>query len=242
VKALVLAAGKSSRIASVADGLPKPLIEVGGQPVIVHALRWLARHGVTDCRINLHFRPELIRERLGDGSAYGVSIRYVHEPEILGTAGAVRNLAADWDGTFLVVYGDNLVGFDLAAMRRQHTESGALVTVALFNWDRDTHSGIAGGRVVMDAGGRITGFAERGSGDAQPASPWVNAGVYLLEPDICRHIPAGIFSDFGRDVFPRLLASGMRVQGYPVGGYCLAIDTPEALARAQQVLSRQPVL
>jgi NDP-sugar pyrophosphorylase family protein len=238
MKALVLAAGKSSRIAAKSGGLPKPLIVVAGQPVIAHALRWLARHAVTDCRINLHFRPEVIQETLGDGSRYGVQIRYIHEPVILGTAGAVKNLESDWDESFLVVYGDNLLGFDLDAMLRQHTETGALATVALFHWDQDPHSGIAGGRVVLDSHGQIQGFVEQGTATTLPASPWVNAGVYILQPEICRHIPAGTFYDFGRDVFPHLLQMNLPVWGYPIHDFCLAVDTPEALDRAQEILSR----
>jgi len=239
MKALVLAAGKSSRIATVSGGLPKPLIEVAGQPVIAHSLRWLARYGVTDCWINLHFRPEVIRETLGNGSRYGVQIRYVHEPQIRGTAGAVKNLESQWGETFLVVYGDNLLGFDLSAMCRRHIEIGAIATIALFHWDQDPHSGIAGGRVVMDNHGRISGFMERGAAISAPTSPWVNAGVYILEPDICRHIPADIFYDFGRDVFPSLIQLNLPLHGHPINDYCLAVDTPEALARAQQTLSRR---
>ena len=234
MKALVLAAGKSSRIASQSGGLPKPLIPVAGQPVIAHSLRWLAGHGITNCWINLHFRPEVIQEALGDGSRYGMKIRYSLEPTILGTAGAVKNLESTWDEDFLVVYGDNLLGFDLEAMQRTHVASGAMATVALFNWDRDLHSGIAGGRVVLNKGGSIQGFVEGGHA-AAPASPWVNAGVYLLQPAICRHIPADTFCDFGRDVFPSLLKAKIPLQGYPIQDYCLAVDTPEALARAQLI-------
>ena len=236
MKALVLAAGKSSRIAAQSGGLPKPLIPVAGEPVIAHSLRWLASHGITDCWINLHFRPEVIQETLGNGSRYGVRIRYAFEPTIRGTAGAVKNLESDWDEDFLVVYGDNLLGFDLAAMQRTHAASGALATIALFDWDRDLHSGIAGGRVTMTADGTIEGFVEQGANAALPASPWVNAGVYLLQPAICRHIPADTFCDFGRDVFPSLLKANLHLGGYPIQDYCLAVDTPEALARAQHIV------
>lgn len=235
MKALVLAAGKSSRIAAQTGGLPKPLIQVAGEPVIAHSLRWLAGHGITDCWINLHFRPEVIREALGDGSRYGVQIRYAFEPTILGTAGAVKNLESIWDEDFLVVYGDNLLGFDLEAMHRTHAASGAMATIALFHWDRDLHSGIAGGRVSMDKDAAIRGFVEQGGEGAVPTSPWVNAGVYVLQPAVCRHIPAETFCDFGRDIFPGLLKANLPLQGYAIGDYCLAVDTPESLARAQLI-------
>ncbi len=238
MKALVLAAGKSSRIASQSGGLPKPLIPVAGQPVIAHSLRWLADQGITDCWINLHFRPDVIRETLGDGSRFGMQIHYSFEPTILGTAGAVKNLESIWDDDFFVVYGDNLLGFDLEAMQRTHAASGAMATIALFDWDRDLHSGIAGGRVIMSKGGAVQGFVEGGN-SAVPESPWVNAGVYLLQPSICRHIPTSAFYDFGRDVFPALLKASLPVQGYPIHDYCLAVDTPEALAQAQLIFQNR---
>ena len=236
MKALILAAGKSTRIAGHVGGLPKPLIPVAGEPIIAHTLRWLASHSITHCWVNLHYQPEPIREMLGDGSRYGVQIRYVHEPHILGTAGAVKNLEAQWDKEFLVVYGDNYLGFDLAALLVEHRRNQAVATVALFDWDSDQHSGIAGGRVIMAPEGRITGFAEKGDGVLDSGSKWVNAGAYCLQPAICRLIPSGLFCDFGRDIFPRMLQENIALAGFPIHSYCLAVDTVEALTKANQIV------
>jgi mannose-1-phosphate guanylyltransferase len=238
MKALVLAAGKSTRIAAQVASLPKPLIAIAGLPILERSLRWLTRHGITEIFINLHYEPQQIRAAIGDGARLGARVSYVHEPQILGTAGAVKNLEAQWSEDFLVVYGDNLLGFDLADFLRRHREGGALATVAVFNRHTDAYSGIIGGTVALDDAHRITAFREgAGSGQA-PSAPWVNAGVYALQPALCRHIPPGQFADFGRDVFPALLAQGIPLQGYPIHSYCLAVDTPAALATATRLFAQ----
>jgi mannose-1-phosphate guanylyltransferase/mannose-1-phosphate guanylyltransferase/phosphomannomutase len=237
---LVLAAGKSTRISSLSGGLPKPLLEFGGKPLIGWALDWLAAAGVSEVCINLHYRPESIRSALGDGSRYGLRIRYVHESEILGTAGAWRNAAGDWNGTSLVVYGDNVLRFDLAAFLAAHRRSGALGTVALFDPTRHRNTGIAGGHVVLGEGGLIEEFRE-GVPPRVGRREYVNAGAYLLEPALLHRIPPG-FQDFGRDLFPTLLAGG-HLHGHLLEdtGFCLGLDTPESYAEAQRLLGAEEV-
>src|SRR2546426_356802 len=109
VEAMLLAAGLSSRIASVGEGVPKPLLEVRGEPILVRNIRWLAAAGVRDVWINLHYRGDLIRSALRDGSPWGVRVHYSDEATILGTAGGVRKVLHLLPETFVVVYGDNLV-------------------------------------------------------------------------------------------------------------------------------------
>jgi NDP-sugar pyrophosphorylase family protein len=227
---LVLAAGSSSRIRGAAFGIPKPLIEIGGEPILVRNLRWLASGGVHEVWINLHYRPELIERAIGNGNALGVTVSYSKETTLLGTAGAAKKLEAELRTTpFWVVYGDNLVDVDLGAMARAHAASPAIGTIALFDPQQVTNSGVAGGRATV-VDGVISAFHEGPTGGS-----WVNAGVYLLEPAIFDYIPADRAVDFGRDVFPSLLDSGERLLAHPVGRYCLAVDTPEALARAHQL-------
>lgn len=232
--ALILAAGKSTRIQAVASDRPKPLIVVAGETVLERNVRQVAAAGVRDVWINLHYRGEQIQALIGDGARFGVRVRYSWEPELLGTAGAAKKLegALGW-GTFLVVYGDNLTALDLGALVAQHRARGALATLAVFDRERVPNTGLAGGRVVLDAGGRVREFVE----GAALASPYVNAGVYALEPGVLAAIPAGAFADFGRDVFPRLLVEGARVDAFPIDGYCLGIDTPEGLARANALVA-----
>jgi NDP-sugar pyrophosphorylase family protein len=239
MKALVLAAGKSTRITSVSRGHPKPLIRIAGETILGRNLMWLAGEGVRNIWINVHYRPEEIQEAIGDGSRFGVSVRYVHEPELLGTAGAVRNLASEWKETFLVVYGDSLVRLDLRAMFRVHRERHPLATVALFDRRKHPHTAIAGGIVEADQGGRILAISE---GTSDSARPLVNAGVYLLEPEVTADIPQGQVYDFGRDLFPNLLTGGRFLYGHMLDGYCLGVDTPESYREALRLIQTGEVV
>lgn len=237
-KALVLAAGLGSRIRDVAGDLPKPLLPFGGAPILVHNLRWLATSGVDQVWINLHYGADMIRVRIGDGSDFGLKVTFVFEPELLGTAGALGNIAAAMTETMLVVYGDSLVRFDLAALLAQHQATRAEATVALFDQDRHLNTGIAGGRVAIDQDQAITAFVE-GPGAAQ-VSNLVNAGVYALEPSILNLIPGNASVDFGRDVFPAMLDAGRRLQAHLMdeAGICLGLDTPHSHAAGQRLLAQ----
>ena len=233
-RAVVLAAGKSSRIAGIAHDLPKPLLEIAGQSIIARNLGWLARQGVHDVWINLHYRPEEIQRTVGDGSEFGLNVNYVFEKEILGTAGGVRNIAGDWNETVLVLYGDNLISTDLPAMEETHRSSGAAVTVALFDQRSHPHTGIAGGTVLTDSTGRITRFVE---GAQANQSSLVNAGLYLLEPSVIGAISPHQFCDFGRDLFPKLQAAEVPMYGHLISGHCLGLDTPDSYRRALEMIS-----
>jgi mannose-1-phosphate guanylyltransferase len=233
-QALVLAAGKSTRIEALAEGRPKPLLPVGGEAIIARNLRWLGQEGVTRLFVNLHHRPEALQAFVGDGARFGVEVSWSLEPELLGTAGAAKKLEAEWGGAaFFVIYGDNVLSTDLSRLWAAHLRArtqGALATVALFDRARHPHTGIAGGRVRLDSAQRITAFAE-GAGD--DVSSLVNAGVYAVESELLEWIRPGAFADFGRDVFPALLAADRPLFGEFVTEYCLGIDTPESYQRAQ---------
>jgi mannose-1-phosphate guanylyltransferase len=233
-KALLLAAGMGSRLRTIAGDLPKPLVPFAGAPIIVHNLRWLAASGVADVWINLHYQAETIRSAIGDGSAFGLNAHYVYEPQLLGTAGALANLGAVFDETMLVVYGDNVIRCDLQRLRRAHTDHRAECTLALFDQTLHAHTGIAGGRVLLGADEAVTGFTE----GAESGSSLVNAGVYAVEPSVGDLIPGGVLVDFGREVFPAMLAAGRRLQGHVIepDGFCLGLDTPQAFAAGQALI------
>lgn len=233
-RALLLAAGLGSRIRTVVGDLPKPLAPIAGAPILAHNLRWLARSGVSEVWINTHYQSQLIAKTVGDGSEFGLTAQLVYEAELLGTAGALANISEVVEDGMLVVYGDNLLRFDIAALHQAHAVSGAEVTLALFDQDRHRHTGIAGGRVLLDDGGRITGFTEGADG----GSSLVNAGVYVVSASLLDLIPRGRLVDFGREVFPAMLAAGRRLQGHVIeaDGFCLGLDTPESFAAGQALI------
>ncbi|MHB1861363.1 MAG: nucleotidyltransferase family protein [Gemmatimonadaceae bacterium] len=235
VGALLLAAGLSTRIAAVTGGQPKPLISIAGQPILVHNVRWLAEHGIRDVWVNLHHRADLVRAALGDGSQWGVHIRYSEEPRILGTAGAARKLLDEMSEPFLIVYGDNLVRFDLTDFLTAHRRAAPDLTIAVFD-ESVPNTGIAGGRVQLNQAGAVVAFAEGGRRNEVDSS-YVNAGVYVMRRDILRPFPAGTFLDWGTHVFPTLLREMAPIMGYPISGFCLGLDTSESYERGLALIA-----
>jgi NDP-sugar pyrophosphorylase family protein len=230
VKVLVLAAGKGSRLGAASGGGPKPLTDVGGTSPLQHAVTWTAEERPECIWINVHTHADSVRTRIGP-AVCGVPIRYSHEPELLGTAGAWKKLEEEWTETSLVVYGDNFMRFDLRALMAVHERGGGLATIALFDPAQHANTGAAGGRAVLE-NGRVTEFVEGGS------EGLVNAGAYCIEPELRTHLPHGVL-DFGRDVLPVLARQG-EVSGHVVesAGYCLGIDDPDRLAAARKLLRR----
>jgi mannose-1-phosphate guanylyltransferase len=228
MKALVLAAGKGSRLGAAAGGLPKPLTDIGGTTPLEHALQWLTSFGVEHIWINVHAHADVVTQRIGRRVA-GVPIDYSWEPELLGTAGAWKKLAAEWEGRSLVIYGDNFMRFDLAKLVATHERAGMIATVAVYDPAVHANTGPGGGRVGLD-GDRITRFVEGGD------EGMINAGAYVLEPSVLETIGAG-FSDFGHDVLPRL-AERRELAAHVLedSAFCMGVDTPERLEIARRIV------
>lgn len=228
MKALVLAAGKGSRLGTAAGGMPKPLIDVAGTTPLEHAIRWLAPLDLERIWINVSEHAGLVRDRIGEGAG-AAPVSYSHEPELLGTAGAWKWLEDEWRSTSLVVYGDNIMHFDLAALIETHRREGVMLTAALFDPAMHANTGGGGGRALLDAT-RITQFIE-GGGEGL-----INAGVYCIEPELTERLEDG-FSDFGHDVLPALARSG-ELAGHVIekGAFCLGVDTPERVQLARAFL------
>jgi NDP-sugar pyrophosphorylase family protein len=215
------------RLRPLTDSRPKVMIPVGGKPPLERHLEGLRAAEIKEVFINLHHLPEAIRGNFGDGEPWGLRIRYSYEPELLGTAGAVKNLERELCGEpFLVIYGDNTVDFDFSDFMRFAEAADALGTMAVFENDDTSRSGI----VEFDAEGRIVRFFEK-PGKGAAFSRWVNAGIYHFGPRLFHYLEPG-FSDFGRDVFPLLLKRGETLLAYILKSPLLAVDTPDLLRAA----------
>lgn len=236
-KAMILAAGEGTRLWPLTLETPKVLLPVGGAPLICHTLTWLRTHGISRAAINLHHLGDKIRDFLGDGSRFGMGIVYSQEEELLGTAGSVKRMADGLSETFVVVYGDVLTDLDLGAMGQFHTKMRARATIAV----QQVEDAMGKGVVHMEGGDRICSFLEKPA--LGPKSGClINTGVYLLEPEILDHIQSG-FSDFGVDVFPRLLEGGVPVYGWRLRPweYLIDIGAPEAYQQANEDIARGEV-
>jgi NDP-sugar pyrophosphorylase family protein len=202
-KAMIMAAGLGTRLYPLTGRTAKPMVPILNRPVMEHMLRLLRRHGVREVAANLHCHPDKIRGYFGDGSAFGVELTYNLEQELLGTAGGVgafRDLFAG--GTFVVVSGDGLTDIDLTAFVAAHRANGGVATLAVKQVADPSLYGV----VVHDDDGRITGFQEKPPA-AEALSDLCSCGIYAFEPQIFAHVPAGLFVDWAKDVFPALLAA-----------------------------------
>ena len=227
MRAVILAAGKGERLKDVAPGLPKPMIRFRGKPLLEHNIDLCKRHGITELFINTHLFPEIVHDYFGDGSNFGVTIRYSFEETLLGTSGAVKNFEGFLrPDPFFVLYGDNYSDYDLPLLEQIGKQKAAIAVIG-FHWREDTSSS---GVAEFAADGRITRFVEKPKPD-ECQSHWVNAGIYYLRPEIIDSIPTG-FSDFAKDVFPKLLHSGTALYGLCRKSDVRAFDTPDMYNRS----------
>jgi NDP-sugar pyrophosphorylase family protein len=226
MKAIILAAGKGTRLGEVTKKSPKPMIKINGKPILEHNINMCVKAGVTDVYINLHHAHKKIINYFGDGSKLGVNISYNYEPELLGTAGALLPFQSFLKGSpFFVIYGDNLVGFNLRDLKLFHTKNNADISI-LFHWRKDImNSGIAS----FKESNVIDKFIEK-PGDIDKKGDWVNAGIYYINrSDIFKYINK--FDDFGINIFPRLLKKNYKIFGHKIHIDLIAIDTPELLSK-----------
>jgi mannose-1-phosphate guanylyltransferase/phosphomannomutase len=211
-----MAGGEGTRLRPLTSNQPKPMVPIVGKPCIEHILELLREHGLTDVVITLAFLPQAIRTYFGDGSSLALDIEYSVEQSPLGTAGSVR-LATQGlrlDETFLVISGDALCDIDLSALIAFHRERSAAVTIGLKSVDNPLEFGI----VVTDEDGRVERFLEKPSW-GQVFSDTINTGIYVIEPEVMRHVPTDRPYDFSKELFPLLLDMGRPIYGYVCEGY-----------------------
>jgi mannose-1-phosphate guanylyltransferase / phosphomannomutase len=214
VKAVVMAGGEGTRLRPLTSNQPKPMVPIVGKPCMEHIVELLRRHGFDDIVVTLAFMPQIIRSYFGNGAAHGVSIRYSVEETPAGTAGSVKMAEEVLDETFLVISGDALCDIDLGKLVDFHREREALVTIGLKSVDNPLEFGI----VVTDEEGRIERFLEKPSW-AQVFTDTINTGIYVIEPQVLRHIPTDRPYDFSKELFPLLLEKGCPLYGFVAEGY-----------------------
>jgi mannose-1-phosphate guanylyltransferase len=229
MKAMMLAGGMSTRLYPLTRQVPKPLVPIVGEPIAAKVLRYLHSYGIDDVAINVHYHAEQIREAFGDGSRYGVRLHYLEEPKLMGSAGAVKQM--EWffkDDTFIVIGCDDLTDGNLAELIAFHRRKGALATIALSHMPDVEQYGV----VITDADGRIVDFQEKPKKGTE-RSHEANTGIYCFQPEIFKHIPAGVFIDFGKDVFPKLQQEDAAFYAMPMpAAYWCDIGTPSEYRRA----------
>jgi mannose-1-phosphate guanylyltransferase/phosphomannomutase len=214
MKAAIMAGGFGTRLRPLTSNIPKPMIPVANKPMMEHVVDLLRDHGITDLVTLLHFQPELIEGHFGDGSEFGVRMIYVNAAEDYGTAGAVKNAERHFEGPFLVISGDLLTDFNLAAAVDFHRERGADLTILLTRVENPLPYGV----VITEPDGCISRFLEKPTW-SEVFSDTVNTGIYLLDPSVLDLIPPKREFDFSRDLFPLMMREGKKLFGYIAPGY-----------------------
>ncbi len=224
MKAILLAGGQGTRLRPLTLQTPKPVVPIFNRPFLHYQLdRLKLVPEIDEVRLSLNYRPDRIEQVFGDGSEAGIRIRYVTEPEPLGTGGAIRFAAEGLTETVVVFNGDVLTQIDLAAVIRLHRERKAKATIVLTPVDNPSAYGL----VETDGDGNVQRFVEKPD-PSQITTDLINAGIYVLEPDTFDRIPAGQPYSIERGYFPSLVERGETFVAYAYRGYWLDIGTPAA--------------
>jgi NDP-sugar pyrophosphorylase family protein len=230
---MILAAGFGSRLRPLTDRVPKPLVEVGGHPLIAYPLALCRAAGIRDVVINLHHHGDAIRAALGDGHAFGVSIAYSAEDPLLDTGGGIlhaRSLLGDQ--RFVVLNSDSIIDLDLRALVAAHVARGAVATMVL----RRDREQARFGEIEIDVQQRVRRFLGRPATVAEPLTAYMFAGVHVLEPPVFSHMASGTFG-IVRQTYPALLAAECIVSGYVFDGYWRVLDTHAGFAEGRYELT-----
>jgi mannose-1-phosphate guanylyltransferase len=212
MQALILAGGKGTRLRPLTVYTPKPIVPVLNRPFLTYQLELLRRAGVTEIILSLNYQPDKIEQILGDGSEFGVSLRYITEPSPLGTAGAFKYAAKELRESTIVFNGDILTDLDLSAVINQHKKTNSEATIVLTRVQNPSAYGL----VETDLNGKVLAFREKPTIEELELINinTINAGIYILEPNVLDLIPENENCSFEYKVFPDLLASQKSFNAY----------------------------
>lgn len=230
MKLVVLAGGRGTRMGVVTTKLPKPMVRLGGKPILEHQIELAKRYGFTDIHVLTGHLGEVIEEYFGGGERWGVEIRYSRESEPLGTAGAVREISEHLNEEFLVFYGDVMMDVDLGAFSRfHHQQHDALASIAVHPNDHPYDSDL----VEIGPDDRVTAIHSKPHSPGALHRNLVSAALYFLSPKLLQHVGRGTFSDFGKDIFRKLVLAGEDIRAYNTREYIKDIGTVQRLKEVE---------
>lgn len=237
-RAMVLAAGRGTRLAPLTDTIPKPLAPVGGRPMLEHILEFLRAGGIQEVVINLHHLGARISEHVGDGTRFGLAVRYSVEDPILDTGGGIKKAEPLLRGEpFVVANGDSLLELRLRDVVDQHEARGGIATMVV----RADPDAARYGLVELDADDRVRRIAGLPPGDPPPGlRPFMFPGLHVMQPEIFRWMAAEAAFSITRSTYPALLAADQPIFGCVTPARWLTIDTPEALSAADTAYRAHP--
>ena len=230
MKAVILAGGKGTRLAKLTKNTPKPLIKVGGKPVIEHQILLLRKYGIKEIWILSGYLGKKIREYLQDGKKWKVKIHYYQEEKPLGTAGALKVLENEIKEDFLVFSGDVIIDFDLKRFINYHCQKKGIASIVVHPNDHPFDSDL----VEVNKEGQIISLLKRPHSHGLTFRNLSIASAYIFSPKIFKYIPIKIKSDIEKDIFPLILKSKAKIYAYNSPEYFKDIGTPERLLKARK--------
>tara|TARA_Y100000389_G_scaffold120331_1_gene117608 strand:- start:24957 stop:25703 length:747 start_codon:yes stop_codon:yes gene_type:complete len=238
-----LAAGTSGRILKISKGLPKPLIKIKNVSILERNIRWIKKYKfIKNYFINTYFKPHHIKNELKKiEKKLKIKIRISNEKKLLGTAGAIKKVEKSLGKSFLVIYSDNLLNFNLDKMIKFHNKKKSDITMALYSLKKNPFTGIASSSIKLDFRKRIVNFDEKRNSKGN-SKYLVNTGVIILNNKIFKFIKKNQFVDLSNDVFKKIVNyKSIKFYGYQIekkNSYCLAIDTPEAYKKLLKLIKK----
>lgn len=233
LKAVVMAGGKGTRLRPITYSIPKPLVPIAGKPCIGYTLDSYYRAGIKDAIITTGYKFESLITGVLTFKNEDQNILFSVEKEPAGTAGSVKLISNFIDDTFIVGSGDTLADFDIAEILKFHKERNSKLTIALTTVEDPSQFGIV--EMEDDV---ITRFLEKPS-PGETFSNLINAGIYVIEPEILDHIPSGVEYDFAKHLFPKLIKQGFKIHGYVGKGDWLDTGRPNDMIRANQIMTEK---
>jgi D,D-heptose 1,7-bisphosphate phosphatase len=229
MKAVLLAGGKGTRMGDLTSEIAKPLLKVGGKPLLEHQILLLKRYKINELIILVNHLKEGIISYFGDGSNWGVQITYYEEPQPLGTVGGLKEVEHLLSEDFMVLYADVMINMHLGRFINFHKKKESECTLVVHPNDHPYDSDL----VETDIENRITRFYPKPHNEGEYVPNLVNAGAYLFSPAIFKYLEKGKKADFGREVFPALVDK-IKMFGYNTAEYLKDMGTPERLEEVEQ--------
>jgi mannose-1-phosphate guanylyltransferase len=234
LKAVILVGGQGTRLRPLTCNIPKAIVPLLNKPFLVHLLYYLKKHRINQVVLAMGYNPEPIKKSLESYTELDIKVDYVVEEVPLGTAGAVKNVEKYIDDTFIVFNGDIVTEIDLSAMINMHKQLKPKASIALTPVDNPSSYGV----VETDSRNIIKRFVEKPP-PSEATTNMINAGIYILEPDLLQNIPSAVYYMFEREVFPEMLRREMLMLGYKSDAYWIDIGTPEKYLKVNHdLLSR----
>ncbi len=228
MKLVIIAGGRGTRLGL--NDIPKPMVKIGSVPLLEHHINLAREYGIEEIYLLSGYLSEVITDYFGDGSKFGVRITHIIEDVPLGTAGAIKQLEDKINERFMIFYGDVLLDFDISSFIHFDSTMESIVTIIVHPNDHPYDSDL----VEINDENIITAFHSKPHDRNRFYQNMVNAGVYILSPEIFEFIPVDKPSDFGKDIFPLLMTSNKRIGAYKSAEYIKDMGTADRLAKTSK--------